>query len=68
MYFSLMFIEVLINCIIHFSAQYYVVQPINDIFTTNASIKRPIVVPLNNEVSRNKRVDRTVVTVITCIL
>ncbi|XP_050521552.1 upstream stimulatory factor 2 [Daktulosphaira vitifoliae] len=44
------------------TTQFYVVQPINDIFTTNTSIKRPIVVPLNNEVSRNKRVDRTVVT------
>lgn len=37
-------------------------QPINDIFTTTTTVKRPIV-PLNSEVSRNKRVDRTVITV-----
>lgn len=44
------------------SAQFFVVQPINDLFTTTTAVKRPIV-PLNSEVSRNKRVDRTVVTV-----
>lgn len=37
-------------------------QPINDLFTTTATVKRPII-PLNSEVSRNKRTDRTVVTV-----
>ncbi|XP_050442646.1 upstream stimulatory factor 2 isoform X2 [Adelges cooleyi] len=44
------------------ATQFYVVQPINDIFTTTNSTKRPIVVPLNNEVARNKRMDRAVVT------
>jgi len=44
-----------------FVAQFFVVQPINDLFTTTTTVKRPIV-PLNSEVSR-KRVDRTVVTV-----
>lgn len=46
------------------SAQFFVVQPINDLFTTTTTtVKRPIV-PLNNDVTR-KRVDRTVVTVST---
>lgn len=44
-----------------FVAQFFVVQPINDLFTTTTTVKRPIV-PLTSEVSR-KRVDRTVVTV-----
>ncbi|VVC30251.1 Myc-type, basic helix-loop-helix (bHLH) domain [Cinara cedri] len=42
------------------STQFYVVQPINDLFTTTTTVKRPIV-PLNSEISRNKRVDRTIV-------
>ncbi|XP_001947444.2 upstream stimulatory factor 2 [Acyrthosiphon pisum] len=42
------------------ATQFFVVQPINDLFTTTTTVKRPIV-PLNSEVPR-KRVDRTVVT------
>jgi len=43
------------------ATQFFVVQPINDLFTTTATVKRPIV-PLNSEVSRNKRADRNVIT------
>lgn len=43
------------------ATQFFVVQPINDLFTTTATVNRPIV-PLNSEISRNKRANRNIIT------